>query len=174
MGCSDGVSQPSIQPFLYSSLSAFSFQLWSPAPACDMLADLPSECIALLQGHTSLVGHTQFRGNRLVTGGSDGRLIIFDLSTYECLHRLCAHDNSITSLQFDERFIVSGGMDGRVKLWDTRTGTFIRELTRPGDAVWRIGCRDDRVIILCQRAGRTVLEVLTFKPGDMVGKRLAL
>lgn len=44
-----------------------------------------------------------------MTGGSDGRVIIFSLSTFECLHRLCAHDNSVTCLQFDDRFIVSGG-----------------------------------------------------------------
>lgn len=68
-----------------------------------------SDCLALLQGHTSLVGQLQLTNDLLVTGGSDGRVIIFSLSTFECLHRLCAHDNSVTCLQFDDRFIVSGG-----------------------------------------------------------------
>lgn len=52
--------------------------------------------------------------NVLVTGGSDGRVLVYSLETYECLHKICAHDNSVTSLQFDERFIVSGGNDGYV------------------------------------------------------------
>lgn len=77
------------------------------------------EFLALLQGHTSLVGQLQLDpiSNTLVTGGSDGRVIVFDLTTFETKHRLCAHDNSVTCLQFDDRFIVTGGNDGRIKLW---------------------------------------------------------
>lgn len=86
---------------------------------------LSSECLALLQGHTSLVGQLQLTDSVLVTGGSDGRVIVFSLATLECLHRLCAHDNSVTCLQFDDRFIVSGGNDGRVKLFDFKTGQHI-------------------------------------------------
>ncbi|EIW73385.1 hypothetical protein TREMEDRAFT_25331 [Tremella mesenterica DSM 1558] len=129
-------------------------------------------CMALLQGHTSLVGQLQLTSDTLVTGGSDGRVIIFDLTTLTCLHRLCAHDNSVTCLQFDDRYIISGGNDGRVKLWDMRTGAFIRELTRRCDAVWRVNFRDDRCVILLQRGGRTVLEVLSFRAGEKGGERI--
>ncbi|WVW81435.1 hypothetical protein I302_103429 [Kwoniella bestiolae CBS 10118] len=129
------------------------------------------ECLALLQGHTALVGQLQLSSNRLITGGSDGRVIIFDLNNLSTLHRLCAHDNSVTCLQFNDKFIVSGGNDGRVKLWDVNSGRFIRELTRPCDAVWRIGFRADRVVLLCQREGRTCLEVISFRPGE--GERRA-
>ncbi|RSH89647.1 hypothetical protein EHS25_002198 [Saitozyma podzolica] len=111
------------------------------------------DCIALLQGHTSLVGQLQLIGDTLVTGGSDGRVICFDLSTLECRHRICAHDNSVTCLQQDDRWIISGGNDGRVKLFSVETGEFVRDLTRPCDAVWRVTARDDRVVILCQRGG---------------------
>lgn len=124
------------------------------------------ECLAILQGHTSLVGQLQLSGDRLITGGSDGRVIVFDLTDYSCVHRICAHDNSVTCLQFDDRFIVSGGNDGRVKLWDLNTGAFIRELTQPCEVVWRIGFHNNRCAILCQRNGRTVLEVLGFRPQD--------
>ncbi|WWC85485.1 uncharacterized protein L201_000349 [Kwoniella dendrophila CBS 6074] len=124
------------------------------------------ECLALLQGHTALVGQLQLSSSRLITGGSDGRVIIFDLKSLTTSHRLCAHDNSVTCLQFDDRFIVSGGNDGRVKLWDCKSGRFIRELTRPCDAVWRIGFRSDRVVLLCQREGKTCLEVISFRPGE--------
>ncbi|WVQ85141.1 hypothetical protein IAT38_007306 [Cryptococcus sp. DSM 104549] len=124
------------------------------------------ECLALLQGHTALVGQLQLTGSRLITGGSDGRIIIFDLSSMSCIHRLCAHDNSVTCLQYDDRFIVSGGNDGRVKLWDVRTGRFVRELTRPSDAVWRVSFKNDRIVVLCQREGRTCLEVVSFRVGE--------
>lgn len=111
----------------------------------------------------------------MVTGGSDGRVIIFDLVNYTCLQRICAHDNSVTCLQFDERFIVSGGNDGRIKLWDIKTGNFIRELSKPCEAVWRVTFRDDKCAILCKRGGKTVLEVLSFVPDDaeiMSGTRI--
>lgn len=132
-------------------------RVWSPGTG---------ECLALLQGHTALVGQLQLSGTTLVTGGSDGRVIIFDLSSMSCIHRLCAHDNSVTCLQFDKRFIVSGGNDGRVKLWDVKTGEFVRELTKPCDAVWRTSFRGERIVVLCQREGRTCLEVVSFRPGE--------
>lgn len=132
-------------------------RVWSP---------ITGECLALLQGHTALVGQLQLSGSKLVTGGSDGRVIIFDLSSMSCIHRLCAHDNSVTCLQFDKRFIVSGGNDGRVKLWDVKTGGFVRELTKPCDAVWRTSFRGERIVVLCQREGRTCLEVVSFRPGE--------
>lgn len=132
-------------------------RVWSPTTG---------ECLALLQGHTALVGQLQLSGSKLVTGGSDGRVIIFDLSSMSCIHRLCAHDNSVTCLQFDKRFIVSGGNDGRVKLWDVKTGGFVRELTKPCDAVWRTSFRGERIVVLCQREGRTCLEVVSFRPGE--------
>lgn len=123
-----------------------------------------SECVALLQGHTSLVGQLQLSGDILVTGGGDGRIIVFDLSTYTCLQRICAHDNCITSIQFDDRFVVSGSNDGRVKLWDITTGHFIRELSRPSEGVWRIMFKNDKCAVLCSREGKTVLELLSFVP----------
>ncbi|WAQ82387.1 hypothetical protein PtA15_2A704 [Puccinia triticina] len=124
------------------------------------------ELMALLQGHTALVGQVQINGqsNVLVTGGSDGRVVIFSLDSFECLHRLCAHDNSVTCLQFDDRFVVTGGNDGRVKLWDFKTGSFIRELAEPCEAVWRITLRDDKAVLFCKRDGKTVMEVISFRP----------
>lgn len=59
-------------------------------------------------------------------------------------------------MQFDDRFLVTGGNDGRVKLFDFKTGQFIRELAEPCEAVWRITFRDDKVVIMCRRQGRTV------------------
>ena len=113
----------------------------------------------MLQGHTSLVGQLQMRGNTLVTGGSDGSVRVWSLEKMACVHRLAAHDNSVTSLQFDETRIVSGGSDGRVKVWDLRTGTLVRELSSPAEAVWRVAFEDEKAVILAMRATRTIMEV---------------
>ena len=123
-----------------------------------------SSCQAILQGHTSLVGQLQMRGNTLVTGGSDGSVRVWSLLTNQPIHRLAAHDNSVTSLQFDDARIVSGGSDGRVKIWDTNTGGLIRELSQPAEAVWRVAFESERCVVMASRAGRTIMEVWDFTP----------
>ena len=79
------------------------------------------ECLALIDGHSSLVGQVRLdpAANILVSAGSDGRIIVYDLIKAEIRHRIRAHDNSVTSVQFDNRFIISSGNDGQVKLWGT-------------------------------------------------------
>jgi WD40 repeat protein len=123
-----------------------------------------SKCQAILQGHTSLVGQLQMRGNTLVTGGSDGSVRVWSLLTNLPIHRLAAHDNSVTSLQFDDARIVSGGSDGRVKIWDTNTGALIRELSQPAEAVWRVAFESERCVVMASRTGRTIMEVWDFTP----------
>ena len=104
------------------------------------------------------------RSSTLVTGGSDGSVRVWSLSTYSPIHRLAAHDNSVTSLQFDDARIVSGGSDGRVKIWDTYTGGLVRELSQPADAVWRVAFESERCVVMASRKSRTIMEVWDFAP----------
>lgn len=117
------------------------------------------KCLAVLQGHTSLVGQLQMRDDILVTGGSDGSVRVWSLETHQAIHRLAAHDNSVTSLQFDNSRIVSGGSDGRVKVWDLKKGTLVRELSQPAEAVWRVVFEEEKCVIMASRGGRTIMEV---------------
>jgi len=121
-------------------------------------------CQAILQGHTSLVGQLQMRGNTLVTGGSDGSVRIWSLSAMAPIHRLAAHDNSVTSLQFDDTRVVSGGSDGRVKVWDLKTGHLVRELSQPADAVWRVAFEEEKCVVMASRSNRTIMEVSAVGP----------
>lgn len=130
----------------------------------DQLNLVCRNCLAILQGHTSLVGQLQMRDSTLVTGGSDGSVRVWSLNTYNPIHRLAAHDNSVTSLQFDDLRIVSGGSDGRVKIWDLGTGNMIRELSQPAEAVWRVAFESERCVVMASRTGRTIMEVWDFTP----------
>jgi F-box and WD-40 domain protein CDC4 len=123
-----------------------------------------SKCLAVLQGHTSLVGQLQMRDDILVTGGSDGSVRVWSLSHYQAIHRLAAHDNSVTSLQFDNTRIVSGGSDGRVKVWDVKNGLLVRELSSPAEAVWRVVFEEEKAVIMASRGGRTIMEIWDFSP----------
>ena len=87
------------------------------------------------------------------------------------IHRLAAHDNSVTSLQFDDARIVSGGSDGRVKIWNLHTGSMVRELSQPAEAVWRVAFESERCVVLASRSGRTVMEVWDFSPQELGDER---
>lgn len=120
----------STRPFAFGQRRLGTLRSSSSLELCANLTSFDREFLALLQGHTSLVGQLQLDpiSNVLVTGGSDGRVIVFSLTTFDTIHRLCAHDNSVTCLQFDDRFIVTGGNDGRIKLWGgSRAASFVRE-----------------------------------------------
>ncbi|TKA57028.1 hypothetical protein B0A49_09735 [Cryomyces minteri] len=153
-----------------------SVRIWNPSDGQVLLTAMSSnsayvgtcrKCLAVLQGHTSLVGQLQLRNDTLVTGGSDGSVRVWSLRTYQAIHRLAAHDNSVTSLQFDDARIVSGGSDGRVKVWDLKMGTLVRELSAPAEAVWRVVFEEEKAVLLASRGGKTVMEVWSFAPpGD--------
>lgn len=125
-----------------------------------------SECLALLSGHTALVCQLQLSPTILATGGSDGRVITFSLSSFKALQRIAAHDSSVTSLQFDKRFLVTGGNDGRVRLFETRTGNYVRELTEQCDCVWKVMYCKATCAIMCKRANKTVMEIWNFGARD--------
>ena len=124
------------------------------------------QCLAILQGHTSLVGQLQMSSPTLVSGGSDGSVRVWSLETFSPIHRLAAHDNSVTSLQFDEHRIVSGGSDGRVKVWDLQAGTLIRELSQPAEAVWRVAFESETAVVMASRNNRMIMEVWDFRPQE--------
>lgn len=95
-------------------------------------------------------------------------MITFSLTTFSALHRIAAHDSSVTSLQFDKRFLVTSGNDGRVRLFETQTGDYVRELTESCESVWKVAYRNDMCAIMCKRAGKTVMEIWSFKPTDEI------
>jgi len=128
------------------------------------LTELIRDCVALLQGHTALVCQVQLSPEILATGGSDGRVITFDLSKYTVLHRIAAHDSSVTSLQFDHNFLVTGGNDGRTRIYETATGNYIRDLTDPSETVWKVAYLKHTCAIMCKRAGRTIVEIWNMRP----------
>ncbi|KAF9233481.1 WD40-repeat-containing domain protein [Melanogaster broomeanus] len=124
------------------------------------------QCIVLLQGHTALVCQLQLcpTTGLLATGGSDGRVITFDLHNYTPLQRISAHDSSVTSLQFDSNFLITGGNDGRVRMYETQSGAYVRDLSERCESVWKVACKGGTCAVMCRRSGKMVIEIWTFRP----------
>ena len=81
--------------------------------------------LGVLYGHTSLVGQLQIRNNILVSGGSDGSVRVWDLSSSgkEKPFRL-PHPEAVNDAVFspDGKLIASVGQDRRIRLWDASNG----------------------------------------------------
>ena len=63
-------------------------------------------------------------GLRVVSGGDDGMLRVWDLDTGTLLHTLTGHVGSVdaVAVSADGRHAASGGKDGTVRVWDLEQG----------------------------------------------------
>ena len=75
-------------------------------------------------------------GQTLVSGGSDGTVQLWDLTTTQPKNRLIGHTNGVRVIAFspDGQTLVSGGSDGTVQLWDLTTIQLKTALTAEGAA----------------------------------------
>ncbi len=69
---------------------------------------------------------------RLISGGSDGRLRWWDVQGGECVRVQEAHQGTVHSLKGspDGRRLASCGEDGAINIWDLQSGEHLRTLRR--------------------------------------------
>ena len=79
-----------------------------------------------LKGHSSAVRSVNFSpaGKRIVSGGHDNSLKVWDTQTGQETLTLSGHSGYVTSVSFspDGKRIVSGSLDNSLKVWDAQTG----------------------------------------------------
>ena len=94
-----------------------------------------------LQGHRAAVADVALSPNERMaaSGGRDGEIILWNVSTGEIIDRLTGHTDRVTAVTFSPRgdTLLTGSVDGTARLWDVETGAEIRQYVHP-DAVLAI------------------------------------
>ncbi|MCA9080215.1 MAG: hypothetical protein KDA58_06625, partial [Planctomycetaceae bacterium] len=92
----------------------------------------PDMPLRSLVGHGAPVQTVRFSGNgsRLVSGGRDNAVLVWNMTTSEREHQFRGHSRAVRSACFsnDGLQVVSGGHDAQALVWDTRTYAESRDL----------------------------------------------
>lgn len=98
----------------------------------------------LFNGHRNHITSLAFDnlGARLVSGGSDTNIVVWDL-VQECgIVRLTGHRDQVTTLEFLEKqglnHIVSGSKDSLIKIWDLTTQECVETVVSHRGEVWAL------------------------------------
>lgn len=92
-----------------------------------------------LKGHKGDVLTVRFSpdGKKIVSGGKDNTVIIWDIATEKIIFALKGHTNDVTAVSFSQNgdYIVSGGRDNLLNVWDVKTGENIQTITEHGGTI---------------------------------------
>jgi WD40 repeat protein/transcriptional regulator with XRE-family HTH domain len=92
------------------------------------------ERLSALQGLAGVISSVAWHpvGDRLLSGGSDGRLRWWDLPSGQCVREREAHQGAVQALKVspDGRLLASCGDDGAIRLWDLQSSQLLRTLRR--------------------------------------------
>lgn len=80
-------------------------------------------------------------GDRIVTGGHDAKIQVWNPENARLLQTLEEHSNVVNHICFsrDGRLMASASDDGTVKLWDSQTGKLLKNYISPSRKVLQVG-----------------------------------
>jgi WD40 repeat protein/tetratricopeptide (TPR) repeat protein len=92
-------------------------------------------CRHSMLGHSCAVTALQMSAAEVVSGGADGRIIIWSADDGTRLRTMDAHKGSVLVIRFDTIKIISGGADQTVQTHDIATGSKLQTLYGHGGTV---------------------------------------
>ena len=99
------------------------------------------------ENHQGSVLCLQYDGEILVTGSSDGTLIMWDIRhDYRPIRRLRHHTAGVLDVCFDAKHVISCSKDTTVCLWDRRSGDFLQSLSGHRGPVNAVQLRGNLVV----------------------------
>lgn len=124
------------------------------------IAKAPTHLERTLQGHTAGVKAVAVTpdGSRIVSGGVDGTVRVWDLTTGRLERTLEGHPSTVFAVTVtpDGSRIVSGGYDHTVRVWDLTTGRLERTLEGHTGWVTAVAVTPDGARIFSGGRDRTV------------------
>jgi len=105
------------------------FKLWEPATG-QLLQSFPISETAGSSGHTDFVFGLDFSsdGSYSVTGGDEGKAIVWDLASGKALLTLSGHEGPVRGVAFspDGVRLATASLDGTARVWDATTGQLLQ------------------------------------------------
>jgi len=98
-------------------------------------------------------------GTRIISGGEDMTVRVWDMATGRELHTLSGHTGAVKSVYMspDGTRIVSGSYDDTVKVWDADTGKIIRTLTGHTSYVHSVGVSRDNAKLVTASSNEIII-----------------
>ncbi len=97
-------------------------------------------------------------GHTVLSGDSNGQLLLWDAATGQAIHRLSGHTLDVTGIIFAGETALSSSADGTVIAWDAITGQEIRRYAGVQSGAYSIQISPDRQSVLaCDDSGQMLL-----------------
>jgi hypothetical protein len=123
--------------------------------------------VGTFPGHEGTVLSVAFSadGGRLVAGGTDSLIRVWDVVSKDCLLTLSGHAHEVFAAIFhpDGSRIASGGRDRLVRLWDAATGEELARLPGHSDYVYSLAFSPDGKALV-SGSGDTTLRLWDIEP----------
>jgi hypothetical protein len=117
----------------------------TPAPALETITAGGYQLNQTLQREGGFLGAVATGETILISGHSDGAIVLWNLATGESIKTLTGHQKAINTLVItpDGKTLISGSEDRTIKLWNLPSGELQKTLTGHRDAVSALAITPD-------------------------------